>query len=216
MKYRAVLFDLDGTLLNTLEDLADSMNRALAGLGYPAHDTDKYRYFVGDGMEMLARRALPPGASQAEVTKCTAAMREEYGKHWADKTRPYKGIPELLESLAARDLKVAILSNKPDEFTQAVIKKLLPHWRFKPVMGAKTGVPQKPDPTAALMIAADLNILPEHFLYLGDTDTDMKTANASGMYPVGALWGFRKADELKLSGAKALIENPMDLMRLIH
>lgn len=216
MKYRAVLFDLDGTLLDTLQDLADSMNRVLTGLGYLTHDTKKYQYFVGDGMEILARRALPPGTPSAEAAKCAAAMKEEYGKHWADKTHPYKGIPELLESLAGRDIKPAILSNKPDDLTKVVVNKLLPQWRFKAVIGARTGVPKKPDPTMALAIATDLNILPEQFLYLGDTDTDMMTANAAGMYPVGALWGFRTADELTTAGAKTLIENPMDLMRLFH
>jgi phosphoglycolate phosphatase len=165
-------------------------------------------------METLARRALPPGTPESVVAECVDAMREEYRKHWADKTRPYKGIPELLESLAGRDVKLAILSNKPDDFTKVVVNNFLPHWRFKPVIGARPAIPKKPDPAIALEIATDLNILPDQFLYVGDTDTDMKTANAAGMYPVGALWGFRTADELKSSGAKALIENPMDLMEL--
>lgn len=215
MKYRAVLFDLDGTLLNTLEDLANSMNRVLAKFNHTSHNPEEYQYFVGDGMETLVRRALPLGTPEAEVAQFAVAMQEEYGKHWADKTRPYKGIPELLESLAGRDVKLAILSNKPDDLTQVVVNKLLPHWRFKPVMGARLAAPKKPDPAMALEIAANLNIFPHQFLYLGDTDTDMRTANAAGMYPVGALWGFRTADELALSGAKTLIENPMDLMSLL-
>jgi phosphoglycolate phosphatase len=215
MKYRAALFDLDGTLLNTLDDLADSMNHVLTGLGYPTHEVKDYQYFVGDGMETLARRGLPPGTSETEVTQCAIAMREEYGKHWADKSRPYKGIPELLESLVGRDIKLAVLSNKPDDLTCAVVSKLLPHWRFKTVVGARPGVPKKPDPTMAIKIAADLNILPEQFLYLGDTNTDMLTANGAGMYPVGVLWGFRTEDELRTAGAKALIESPMELMKLL-
>jgi phosphoglycolate phosphatase len=214
MKYRAVLFDLDGTLLNTLEDLASSMNRVLVRYGFAIHDLEEYQYFVGDGMDVLTRRALPSGITEAEADQCVVAMQEEYSKNWAEKTRPYKGIPELLESLAGRDVKVAILSNKPDDLTKAVVKKLLPHWRFKPVIGARLAVPKKPDPAMALEIASDLNVLPKQFLYLGDTDTDMKTANAAGMYPVGALWGFRTANELTLSGAKTLIENPMELMEL--
>jgi phosphoglycolate phosphatase len=216
MKYRAVLFDLDGTLLDTLRDLADSMNRVLAGMGYPIHDTKKYQYFVGDGMEMLAHSALPPGTSNETTAQCVSFMKEEYGKHWADKTHPYKGIPELLESLVGRDVKMTILSNKPDDLTRVVVNKLLPQWRFKAVVGARAGIPKKPDPTMALEIANNLNILPSEFLYLGDTDTDMKTANAAGMYSVGALWGFRTADELTKAGAKTLIKNPMELMKLFN
>ncbi len=215
MKYKAVLFDLDGTLLNTLEDLATSMNLVLERNGYPTHTLEEYKYFIGDGVDKLVRRALPPDVPEAETNKFISVMREEYRKHYNEKTRTYKGIPEMLESLVARGLKLAILSNKPHDLTQEVVSRILPHWRFNQVLGAKPQIPKKPDPTGALEIAVDLNILPEEVLYLGDTDTDMKTANSAGMYPVGALWGFRTADELSAAGAKALVENPMDLMRLL-
>ena len=215
MKYQAVLFDLDGTLLDTLEDLADSMNRALNRLGYDTHPVDEYRFFVGDGIEKLAARALPLQASQAEVEKCSIAMREEYDTSWADKTHPYPGIPQLLNSLTQQNIKLAVLSNKPDPLTKLIINKLLADWHFELVLGARPGVPKKPDPSVALKIASTLKIHPKQFLYLGDTNTDMKTAVAAGMYPVGVLWGFRTAEELCTSGAKTLIHEPLEVLRLL-
>lgn len=215
MSFQAVLFDLDGTLLDTLEDLASAMNRVLAKYSFPSHQVEAYKNFIGDGIESLVRRALPAGHPESMVPELVEAMREEYGKHMADNTRPYKGIPELLDSLTGRGLKLAILSNKPDEPTKSIITRFFPHWRFNPVWGARPEVPKKPDPTAALEVAERLNILPHHFVYLGDSATDMKTALGAGMYPVGALWGFRTAEELTNSGAKALIQNPMELLDLL-
>ena len=216
MKFKAVLFDLDGTLLDTIEDLADSMNAALERLGFPTHSVQAYKYFVGDGVKELALRALPEShRDEATVTRCIAAMREEYGQRWAVKTHAYPGIPELLDALARIGMKTAVLSNKPDDTTKMVVAKLLPWWRFDLVMGQRASVPRKPDPTAALAIAKSLEIAPGEFLYLGDTSTDMKTAVAAGMFPVGALWGFRTADELKASGARVLLERPADLLGLL-
>jgi phosphoglycolate phosphatase len=216
MKFNAVLFDLDGTLLDTLEDLADSMNNVLNRFGFPGHAVEAYKYFVGDGMENLARRALPENhRDEATVARCVAAMREEYGTRWAEKTHPYQGIPELLDALTARGIKMAVLSNKPDDFTKVIVTRLLPHWRFELVVGARPSMPKKPDPAAAVELAERLGIPPRGFLYLGDTNTDMQTAGAAGMYPVGVLWGFRTADELTASGAKVLIEHPTDLLELL-
>lgn len=216
MKYKAIIFDLDGTLLDTIDDLADSMNGVLARRGIPTHDVDKYKYFVGDGMSTLVKRALPQDISNDSlVSECITEMREEYGKRWANKSCPYEGIPELLDMLAAEGIKTAILSNKPDEFTKIVVEKLLSRWKFEVVLGERSGIPKKPDPTGAMEIADLLNIPPEEFLYLGDTNTDMLTANAAGMYAVGVLWGFRKADELIKSGAQILLEKPVDLIEVL-
>ncbi|MFA5251975.1 MAG: HAD family hydrolase [Phycisphaerae bacterium] len=215
MKFLAILFDLDGTLLNTLADLANSMNAVLTRLGFPTHPADSYRYFIGDGVDCLVRRALPKDHRDDEtVTKSLAAMRDEYSKHWADNTRPYPGIPELLSSLQRRNIPMTVLSNKPDEFTQITIEKLLPSWSFRIVRGARPSVAIKPDPAAALDIARQLQILPCRFVYLGDTNVDMQTANAAGMYAAGALWGFRTAEELRAGGAKTLVENPKDVIKL--
>ncbi|MHC1725523.1 MAG: HAD family hydrolase [Syntrophobacteraceae bacterium] len=215
--FPAVLFDIDGTLLDTLQDLADSMNGTLVRFGFQIHETDAYRYFVGDGMENLVRRTLPASVrTNADViSQCLEVMRETYGRKWKEKSRPYPGIPELLDALTARQIKLAVLSNKPDDFTQKVIKELLPAWKFEIVLGERPSIPRKPDPTSALEIADRLGLKPGSFLYLGDTATDMITANAAGMFPVGALWGFRTAEELIASGAKKLIQRPAELLELL-
>jgi phosphoglycolate phosphatase len=217
MPFQAVLFDLDGTLLDTLADLAASMNAVLARQGLPQHGLAAYKYYVGDGIANLVRRALPEQrrAEDLLVTQCCAEMRAEYSRRWRDKTRPYDGIPELLDTLASRGLNLAVLSNKPDEMTRLTVRELLPRWRFDAVRGERPGTPRKPDPAAALEIAAQLGLPPAAFLYLGDTNTDMQTALAARMYPLGALWGFRTAEELAVSGAKALIASPMELLKFV-
>jgi phosphoglycolate phosphatase len=216
MIYRAVLFDLDGTLLDTLDDLADATNQALRELGLPEHPVEAYKYFIGDGVENLVRRAVPADRCEpALVLQCAARMRQEYAQRWDQKTRPYPGVPELLDTLAARGLPMAVLSNKPDEFTKLCVAKLLPRWSFAAVVGQRAAVPKKPDPAGARKIAEQLGLAPAEILYLGDTNTDMRTAVSAGMYPVGALWGFRTAEELLAHGAQALLEKPSDLLRLL-
>jgi phosphoglycolate phosphatase len=216
MHNRAVLFDLDGTLLDTLDDLADSMNAVLQRTGFPVHETACYRYFVGEGIQNLVWRTLPEAnRDPATVAKGVAEMRTEYGRRWADKTRPYDGIPELLDKLAERRIPMAVLSNKPDGPVRDMVERFLGLERFAMVAGARPDVPHKPDPTAALDIAASLGILPERFVYLGDSNTDMLTAVAASMFPIGALWGFRTADELIASGAKALIGRPDELLHYV-
>ncbi len=211
MKYKAVLFDLDGTLLDTIDDLADSMNNVLADLNLPRHSVEAYKYFVGDGLEILVKRALPENSSEDLLKKAYNLMREEYGRNWANKTKPYDGITDLLRLLSANDIKMTILTNKPDDTAQKVVSKFLAGYNFELVLGARTGIPKKPNPEGALEIAERLGIEPSQFLYFGDTKTDMKTAQSAGMFPVGVLWGFRKADELVESGAKVIISHPLNL-----
>ena len=211
MRFAAAVFDLDGTLLDTLADLADSTNAALAAAGHPLHPTDAYRYFVGNGIENLVRCALPATArDDAAVARTKTAMETEYSRRWRAKTRPYAGVPELLDALDARRMPMAILSNKPQAFTRLAVDALLPRWSFYPVCGAQPDVPRKPDPTVALHIAAALGLSPRACLYLGDTD--MQTATRAGMYALGATWGFRSGDELRQSGACALLAEPLDLL----
>ncbi|MCX7749400.1 MAG: HAD family hydrolase [Clostridia bacterium] len=215
MCFKAVIFDLDGTLLDTLEDLAFSMNQALSSLGFPTHAVEKYKYLVGDGVEVLAMRALPQEIQDISVIQnCVLKMREYYHLHWCDKTKPYKGIPEMLEKLAKKNIRMSVLSNKPHDFTKIVVSRYFPHIHFDFVLGARADVPKKPDPKGALEIAKESRLEPDSFLYLGDTNTDMLTATEAGMFAVGALWGFRKAEELLESGAKKLIETPLDLLKL--
>lgn len=218
MNFRAVLFDLDGTLLDTLEDLAVSMNTVLDRRGFATHGVEAYKLFVGDGMENLVRRSLPEDIRRdtETVVACMTAMRLEYGQHWKDRTHPYPGISDLLSRLAERGLALTVLSNKPHEFTRKAVSDLLSQWTFALVWGERAGIPRKPDPTAAREMASLLGIPPHEFLYLGDTDTDMRTAAAAGMYGVGALWGFRAADELLTSGARAVIRKPLDLLTFLE
>jgi phosphoglycolate phosphatase len=216
MKYKAVVYDLDGTLLDSVEDLADSMNNALERFGYPPHATEKYKYFVGDGMRTLVCRTIPADVQDEKtIGECLQVMKDEYGRRWAQKTKPYPGIPELLKAVQEKGLKMAVLSNKPHEFTGIIVEKLLVGNHFDLVIGERPGIPKKPDPTGALKIAETLKVLPAEILYLGDTNTDMKTANAAGMFAVGVLWGFRQADELIANGAKVLLRKPLDLLELL-
>jgi phosphoglycolate phosphatase len=216
MNYKAVLFDLDGTLLDTLEDIACSMNAVLINAGLPAHPVEAYRGFIGEGIANLVRRALPERcADERTVQQHVSAMIEEYGRRWAEHTRPYPEIPELLHALTVRKFKMAVLSNKMDSFTRDMVKNLLADWQFEEVLGAQPSIPRKPDPAGALLISRQCGVRPEEFLYLGDSNTDMQTAVNAGMYPVGALWGFQSADQLLAAGAQKLIAKPLELLTLL-
>jgi phosphoglycolate phosphatase len=208
MKFLAVLFDLDGTLLDTLEDIAASMNAALSRAGFPPHPVRGYRQFVGGGVADLSHRVLPAGREEVDARRVEEYMREEYSLRWADRTRPYPGIRELLDALSAAGVRRAVLSNKPEDFTVKLCERFFRPGDFELVRGAREGVPKKPDPAAALAIARDMGIAPARFAYLGDSGSDMKTALAAGMHPVGALWGFRDRDEISSAGARDLIERP--------
>lgn len=212
----AILFDLDGTLLDTLTDIANSTNAALIQLGFPTHPVEAYRYFVGDGSECLIRRVLPKDHSDDMTVKmCHEAVLDEYAQRWWENTHPYPGILELLSELDKRGIPKAVLSNKHDDFTKIIVAKLLPGYSFHIVRGALPSVPVKPDPTSAFKIAEQMNIAPTRFLYLGDTNTDMQTARAAGMFGAGVLWGFRTAEELTAHGAKILLRTPKDVLSLL-
>jgi phosphoglycolate phosphatase len=217
MMYAAILFDLDGTLLNSLDDLADSMNIVLTSLDFPIHPVDAYRYFVGNGIPTLVRRCLPRSALTNEplVLEAEKLMRAEYDRRKNNKTHLYDGIPEMLDELQQQGVRMAILSNKPHDALVGVVKHYLSPWKFEAVYGDRPGVPTKPDPEPALQITRQMGLPPSSFLYLGDTNTDMKTAVAAGMYPVGVTWGFRPAEELREGGARALIDKPSELMGLL-
>ncbi len=208
MKYHAAIFDFDGTLLDTLDDLADSMNEVLAELGMPIHPVSPYRYFVGDGMENLARRAAPKGTDEQTIKQMARLMDDKYGANWSKKTRPYDGVVPLLAELRRRGLKLGLLSNKPDAFTQIMAKYYFGPETFDAVFGARAGVAKKPDPAGALEIAGIFDMAPQRFLYFGDTNTDMRTGRAAHMFTVGVTWGFRPVEELNEAGAQAIIDRP--------
>lgn len=212
----AIIFDLDGTLLDTLVDIADSANAVLRQLGHPEHDYDRYRIFIGDGVSVLFQRALPSeSVTSQEVERCMAGFQREYGARWHVASHPYRGIQELLDVLVAAKLPLAVLSNKPDEFTKKCVQQYFPGVPFVAVLGQRSGVPRKPDPAAAHEIAEIVAVPEKAFLYLGDTATDMQTAQAAGMTAIGAAWGFRTADELRSAGAAAIISEPLELLKLV-
>src|ERR1017187_2626740 len=214
MNVRAVLFDLDGTLADSLADLANATNWALTQLGCPSHPVESYRYKVGDGARQLCARALPADKQglQDEVLRL---MRQRYDQHCFDLTTLYAGIPELISALGQRGLKLAVLSNKPDDFTKRMIAHYFQTSPFAIVRGQLPDVPLTPDPTAAHHIAQDLGIPPLHWLYLGDTNPDMRTARAAGMRAGGVLWGFRSREELLESGAEHTVAKPDDVLALL-
>jgi len=210
------MFDLDGTLLDTLTDLANSMNSVLEKYGFSPHPAENYKYLAGSGVRELVIRALPfEIKDEGKIERLIEDLLNEYEKHCFDKTRPYDGVPDLLTSLTEIGVRMAVLSNKQDKFTKMMVERLLPDGKFEVVLGARPNVPKKPDPISAVEIMDIMELTPKDFIYLGDSDLDMQTAIAAGMYPVGALWGFRSALELLNSGAEALIEKPVDLLKLL-
>jgi len=215
VKYKAVVFDLDGTLLDTLEDLADSMNRVLHDRGLPTHPTEAFRYFVGSGAAVLVSRALPQEKRNDQLAAdCLEAFRTEYNRNWNHKTKPYEGVSELLDALTEKHTRMAILTNKPQHFAELCVREFLAGWEFEMIVGQRDGIPMKPDPTGPRGIARCLDIPLEAFLYLGDSDIDMRTAVDANMFPVGATWGFRSEKELRESGAKKTIGRPTELLEL--
>lgn len=214
--FRAIIFDLDGTLLDTLEDIGDSVNRMLAEYGFPGHTRDDYTRFIGNGIKMLVTRALPvDGRSGELVDACVRRAREIYWQNWNHKTRPYDGIIELLDRLKTMGLPLAVLSNKPHDFTVRYVDAYFDRQAFKVVMGQNDHFPVKPDPASALDIARQINLPPSSFLFVGDSAVDMQTATAAGMFSVGVAWGFRGAKELRENGCRALVTHPLEILPLV-
>ena len=212
----AVLFDLDGTLLDTLRDIADAMNVVLARHGFPTHPAELYRQFVGEGVTTLASRVLPADGCEPErIEQYVTEFRQVYGQNWNVHTRPYAGILPLLDRLWTARVPMAVLSNKPDEFTQKCVRHYLPQERFAAVWGQRETHPRKPDPAVAQEIARELGLPPAQFLFLGDSAVDMETARRAGMHPIGAAWGFRSRQELHDGGAAMILDHPLQLLDAI-
>jgi phosphoglycolate phosphatase len=212
----AVIFDLDGTLLDTLEDIAAAGNAALAMVGAPPHPPRDFRKFIGEGVTRLFEQSLPPEQQDlTTIARCAAAFQETYSREWNQRSAPYPGVPELLDRLTAHAIKLAVLSNKPHDFTVACVNHYLAAWRFEAVLGPQEGVPRKPDPTGALRILHELHVHPEQCLYVGDSGVDMQTACAAGIHAVGVSWGFRPVEELRASGADIVLAAPGELLALI-
>jgi len=213
MSVSAVLFDLDGTLVDSLADIGDSMNTVLAELGLPTHTPEVYRVLVGDGARALAQRALPQDA-QGRLDDVLARYKAHYDAHPVVKSRPYPGIVSMLEALVAQGVPLAVVTNKPHDLAVEIVARLLPGVPFVAVLGQRDGVPHKPDPAGPLSIARGLGIDPTTAIFVGDTDTDMRTANNAGMVAVGVLWGFRGEQELVAHGARHIVRAPLEILSL--
>lgn len=210
---RAAIFDLDGTLLDTLEDIADSMNAVLAALDLPAHPLDAYRRFVGGGLGQLVVLALGPAARDRDLAARAGEMaKAEYGRRWKDKTRPYPGVATMLQELARCGVPMAVLSNKPNDFTRLSTDHFFTPSPFAHIWGERPGFPRKPAPGAALELARLMGVEPGEVVFLGDSDIDMKTARSAGMLALGAAWGFRGREELLAAGAHRVIERPGEMV----
>ncbi len=213
---RAALFDLDGTLMDSTADIAWAGNELMRRHGYPVHPLDRFSHFIGDGVVNLVKRMLPEGERRDQViVPLVEEYKALYADHWAVESFVFEGIPAMLADLAAKGLKLAVLSNKPHEFTLQCVHHFLHGTPFEIVMGAGGKFPNKPDPAAAMDIARQMALSPGEFLYLGDTDTDMQTATRAGMFAVGVLWGLRGRPELEANGAKAIVAHPREVAPLV-
>jgi phosphoglycolate phosphatase len=215
MDFRGVIFDLDGTLVDTLQDIADAMDRVLVREGAPPHSYDEYRYLIGHGIRNLVTQALPEELrDEATVARCFERMIADYGEHSLVKTRVYEDVPGLVRALREDGVPLAIHSNKADAPTQTIVRALLDPADFIVVAGARPEAPLKPDPAVALAIAEEFGLSPARVAYVGDSLVDMRLATAAGMVAVGASWGFRTTRELVESGADVVIDRPLELLEL--
>jgi phosphoglycolate phosphatase len=212
LRFKGIIFDLDGTLLDSLRDIADSMNKVLSANGYPTCQVEDYQKYVGEGMQQLVRNALAGAEYEEEdVLRLEKQMQEQYAAHWNVHTRPYAGITAALRMLKYRgEIQIGVLSNKPDHFTKEIIDNYFPD-TFSVVLGAREGIPKKPDPTAAIEIAKTWGIDPKDIMFIGDSRIDIETGRNAGMYTIGVLWGFRDAAELLGAGANFLLGKPSEL-----
>jgi phosphoglycolate phosphatase len=208
----AVIFDLDGTLADSLSDIAAAMNRTLAQHGFPVHPPEAYRTFVGEGVRKLVERALPPEA-RAQQEEILRGYQADYDEHLLDTTRLFPQMVEVLDRLHTAGVSLGVLSNKTDGPTRRLVDAICPTCHFGAVVGERPGVPRKPDPASALALADALGAPPERVVLVGDTLVDILTARAAGMRPVGVLWGFRP-QEVLASGAEAA-RNGVELAELL-
>lgn len=216
MTYKAVIFDLDGTLVNSIQDIADAMNKALKVYDYPLHSYEAYKDFIGKGIKSLVIKALPESKrNNAQITRSFNTMMEIYSNQCTIKTNAYSGIIELLDALKSSQIKLSVLSNKEDKLTKKVVSALLPNY-FETVDGLTIEAHKKPNPIKAIEISNRLNIKPEDIIYVGDTDVDMQTANNANFFAVGVSWGFRSKEELIANGAKLVIDHPLELLNILE
>ncbi len=213
---KAVLFDLDGTLVDSLADLAASADYALNKLGYKGHTAKEYQYFVGNGIPKLIERSLPENARDTQtVQKCLQIFMPYYKEHCDDKSYSYDGMPELVARLKNLGYKTAVITNKAQEMAEKVVLRLIGD-SFDIVCGKREGYPAKPNPKLTLKVMEELGVKPCECAFVGDSDTDMKTAVNSGAVPIGVLWGYRTKKEIKENGAKFIVSNAEEILQILN
>ena len=214
MTYKGVIFDLDGTLVNSIKDIADAMNIVLNRYNFPQHDYETYKTFVGSGIKTLVIRALPEHhQNEMQINLCFEAMKTIYAERCTNKTKVYDGIHTLIEKLQQHGIKQSILSNKADVLTKKVASQVLPDY-FESVVGLTTEALKKPNPKVALDLCKKMNLAPEEVIFVGDSEADIQTAKSANMLAVGVSWGFRSKEELTKQGAKHIINHPLELITL--
>jgi phosphoglycolate phosphatase len=215
-RFRAVVFDLDGTLADTLATIGGITNFALQSLGLPEHPLADYRKMVGEGVVALCRKALPPDRAGDDVLhqELLARVRARYATHYLDRAKLYPGIESLLRELERRGARLAVLSNKPDELTVKTMDGLGVGPLFDVMMGSRSGIAPKPDPAGAHLVQEKLGVAAEEVLYVGDSAIDMQTARNAGFAPLGVLWGFRDRKELQENGARWLVDKPEEIVAI--
>ncbi len=212
---KAVLFDLDGTLINSLDDLADGVNHTLSKYGFPTHETEKYKIFVGNGMRNLIERTIPEKYRNTEThDRVLADFMAYYKEHSLCKTAPYEDIMALLEALRDKGIKSAIITNKAHAAAQRIAEYFFGDLISR-TYGQREGIPTKPDPMLVNMVLAEMNLKREECIFVGDSGMDMLVGVNSGITPVGVTWGFRSAEELKQNGAEYLIDTPLELLEIL-
>ena len=215
MKFKGIIFDLDGTLVNSLEDIANAMNSVLIDLDYPTHSYEEYQYFIGSGLRNLVSKSLPEHHNnETQIERCYQLMVEVYSDNCTNQTNPYNGIIELLDYLIAHNIKLSVFSNKSDELTKKIVAALFPGY-FNPVVGLSIESLKKPNPFEALEISKTLGLQPEEMIFVGDSGIDMQTATNANMFAVGVLWGFRPEEELIANGANQILKHPSDLIQIL-
>lgn len=216
-QYKGVIFDLDGTLLDTIADLSDSVNEVLRQFGHPEHTYGEYKLLIGKGFRNLLENSFPAGSwEEKTIDEALAVFLETYDKKYMDKTAPYEGIDQMLDELNEMGIKIAVNSNKRTDYTNALIQKFFGRIPFVGVFGERAGIPKKPDPASALELAEKMGLEPGQILYVGDSKTDMVTAANAGMTSVGVEWGFRGYKELKENGAGYIVKRAEEITELFR